>query len=738
MAEHGAQADLATSQSRMDAIQSALAENQRRLGAQPEARPWRLPAMQHLTLHARRAGRGDSVGMGELTSASPGALAAFAERLGFAATRITLASSRLSPGETPCLILLDDGAAALALAVDGRELILATGAEPVRVPAALVARGWTGEALTLRALDAQPATAGDAPAGIPPTSPASLRTALGAALAREKPLIVQLVIASGLINLLGLLLPLFSMAVFDRVIPHAAFETLWALALGVGLALGLELALRHARLKLFDAVALGLAQDLQSRLFGRLIGARPEALPRQASAVLQPVGDLETTAHIAPQLLVGLVVDLPFFIVMAVLLAHLAGPVVAAPILGAALIIGLHALGHAMARTAQLRQGALMRQKQQLLIDAVDAGERLRVTGAGRIWLARWDRTDDDACAPGHAARYWAGVTAQGSAIIVQAVTVATIVIGVHRIDAAAMSIGALSAAILLVSRAMMPIATATALTFRLIQCLRLVDSVAPLMQAPLEAAQDLSASGAAPVRGDVAMLNLTFCYPGQNRPALSNVSLQWRAGERIGVIGRAGSGKSTLLRLLVRLHDPEGGGLALDGHDIRQRDPATIRRSFAYLPQDSRLVDGTVEDNLVLGLAHASLDRERIHAVSRLTGVEGFVSQHPKGYSLPVGPGGERLSGGERQAVALARTLVQPAAAYLLDEPTAAFDTNAEQRLVRELAGHLGDAGLVIATHRLPLLALVDRIIWLEAGRVVADGPRAEILARLGLPQAA
>ncbi len=179
-------------------------------------------------------------------------------------------------------------------------------------------------------------------------------------------------------------------------------------------------------------------------------------------------------------------------------------------------------------------------------------------------------------------------------------------------------------------------------------------------------------------------------------------------------------------------------GRLLPQGPSLRQRDPAELRQVIGYLPQDTHLIDGTIEANLTLGLAPDDVDRDRMRAIARLCGVEAFVSQHPAGYGLPVGPGGKRLSGGERQAVALARALIQPARLYLLDEPTAAFDTNAESQLVRELATHLGEAGLIVATHRLPLLGLVDRIIWLDAGRIVADGPKAEVFARLGLPQAA
>jgi ATP-binding cassette subfamily C protein LapB len=199
-----------------------------------------------------------------------------------------------------------------------------------------------------------------------------------------------------------------------------------------------------------------------------------------------------------------------------------------------------------------------------------------------------------------------------------------------------------------------------------------------------------------------------------------------------VGIIGKAGCGKSTLLRLLVRLHEAQSGRLSLDGRDIRQFDPQALRRAIGYMPQDAHLFDGSLEDNLAMGLGR--VDRADLDRVARISGVQAFASQHPSGFSLPVGPGGQRLSGGERQAVSLARALMGAPCLLLLDEPTAALDNTAEARVIAELGRELGDTGLIVATHRLPVLALTDRIIWMDNGRIVADGPKADIFARFGL----
>jgi ATP-binding cassette subfamily C protein LapB len=547
----------------------------------------------------------------------------------------------------------------------------------------------------------------------------------------RRPLIVQLVIASTIINLCGLALPLFSMAVFDRVIPHAAMETLFALGLGVCLALGLELALRHARLKLFDAVSQSAGLSLQGRLVGRLLFARSADIPRSPGGLMHPVQELDGLAAAAPQLIVALLVDLPFFLLLLVLLASIAGPVALAPLVGTALMLGLHILCHRLAHDGHGAQSTFMRRQMQTLLESVSAQERIRLTGSGPRFLGKWERAADEAAFAQHEQRFWHGLAAQGSAVLVQAVIVAAVIIGVFRIDAAAMTVGALSAAILLVNRAMMPVSLLVGLIFRMRQGLKSAAPLAGLMTAPVEAGADRAASGAR-ITGRLDFARVSFTYPGEARPALKEISLSIRAGEKVGLIGKAGCGKSTLLRLISCLNEPGEGRIALDGRDIRQFDPRDIRRAIGAMPQDSALVEGTLEDNLTLGLE--AVPRAELERVCALAGVDEIASRHPSGHALEVGPGGQRLSGGERQCVSLARSLMGRPAMLLLDEPTSALDNTLEARVLAALKAELHDKGLIVATHRLQVLALVDRVIWLDGGRIVADGPKDDVFRKFGL----
>lgn len=726
----------------------------------------RIAAIWHLTPpdQARAAGRAfHRAGEGRAdpvppSSPSPGpaSIAVEAERLGLDVSFRQCTMASLGDDDLPCLVLLVSGQSRLVLSRAGSDVLVVDGEDgQTRISARQLAESASGTIVVARPAtgrhgssleqegsqdlargsgkgsDVDPATLA-APAMSPQAAVTMLMRSMASALSGQKPLLIQLVMASVIINLFGMLLPLFSMAVFDRVIPHAAMETLWALALGVGLALGLEVALRHARLKLFDAVGQSVAHAMQGRLMSRLLGGRLDDLPGGSAAMVQPMNDLDAMSHLAPHLLISFLVELPFFVVLVVLIASIAGPVALAPLIGAILMVALHVLGHHMARASHGQQSGHVRKQQQLVIDGISGAERIRITGAGPFLLARWDVASDAAGFAAHQARYWSGLAAQASGTLVQAVVVASIIIGVYRIDAALMTIGALSASILLVNRAMMPISIATGLLFRALQVLQSAAPVAGLMQAPLEKGGEQRAVAAQDIEGHLEARQLSFSYPGEARQALSEISFAIRPGERVGIIGKAGCGKSTLLRLLVRLHEAQSGRLSLDGRDIRQFDPQALRRAIGYMPQDAHLFDGSLEDNLAMGLGR--VDRAELDRVARISGVQVFASQHPSGFSLPVGPGGQRLSGGERQAVSLARALMGAPRLLLLDEPTAALDNTAEARVIAELGKELGGTGLIVATHRLPVLALTDRIIWMDNGRIVADGSKADIFARFGL----
>ncbi len=671
----------------------------------------------------------------------PVGLAIAAAKLGLDVVCEQRNASTLTAADMPVVVILKDGSSRLIVGVlPGGHYRIASAESEVDVLSADLAAAASGTIFRVRPTPPPESQSIDVAASSgavsekPSDAARTIRHLLLKQIREQSGGLRQLITASLLINLFGMTLPLFSMAVFDRIIPHSAMETLWALALGVVTALVLEFCLRHTRLKLFDAVGQKSSHSLQGQAMGNLLHAPVSVLPGRSGAAVQPMQELEQLAMITPQLVVSLAVDLPFFVLLMVLVGSIGGPIVVAPILGSLLLVLLHSLAHVMAHRSALAQGGFVRRLQQYAIDSIAAQERIRLTGSAPQMLAGWEQASDDAGFANHQARYWHGLAAQGSAVIVQLVVVATIVTGVFLIEAAAMTIGALSACILLVNRSMMPVSIATGMSFRMIQILQAAGPLASILELKAEAGGDQSLAMPDRIAGHVSLQNISFRYPGETRIALNNVSLSIKPGERIGIIGKAGCGKSTLLRLIARLYEPENGRLQLDHRDIRQFDPAFVRRVISYMPQDAQLIDGTLDDNLTLGLPQ--VDKAEFERISAFCGVHDFARRHPSGYSLQVGPGGQRLSGGERQCVSLARALMGKPALLMLDEPTAALDNMLEARIIADLKSNLGAAGLIVATHRLPALDLVDRIIWIEDGRIAADGPKAEIFRKLGLAQ--
>lgn len=545
----------------------------------------------------------------------------------------------------------------------------------------------------------------------------------------------KLALAAGLSNLLMLALPLFTMAVYDRVIPHGAMETLWALSIGVMIALGVDLSLRFVRGRFADAVSLKVALELQAKLYGRLMGAKLGSVPRAAGGLSRMAQEIDTVAQAVPQLAVSLLVDVPFFIILLVLLGSIGGPILVAPLLGLSLLTLLHVYAHARARSAIEASSDFTRSQSNQLVETIVGLPMVKTSGASGTLMRTWERVGDDAGFESHTARLWLGLTQHAQMIMTQFVIVLTLMIGAYQVSSGLMSVGALAASTLLVGRALTPVAQMIGHAVRLLHLKPSADVIARLLDSPQESAGESLHARRQPLSGAVEFAGVSFVHSGAARPTLDAVSFSLARGERVALIGRIGSGKSTLLHTLLRLHEPSAGSVRFDGSDARQFAPDHIRRSFGYMTQETSLFDVSLREAITLGLGAVS-DDDFERAV-QLSGVHGFAAHLPQGYATPVGPRGSFLSGGERQAVGLARVLAMNPSALLLDEPTSSMDNTLEMQLIENLKHYLGGRTLIVATHRAALLALVDRVIWLEQGKVLADGPRDEVLARInGTPQ--
>ena len=549
-------------------------------------------------------------------------------------------------------------------------------------------------------------------------------------LATKRSLLAQLLIVAAFSNLMLLALPIYSGLVFDRVIPHSAFDTLWALSIGVMLALAIDLAVKWVRIKLQDALATATSASLQAKVVRSLVEVKMVEAPQSSGAVIEKLRQIDGLTQLVPQYIIGIMIDAPFLVIVFALIWVNGGAVVLAPIAGMAILFVVHHYAAQEAKSGQMRQMRLNQIQTNQMIETVEGLETVKTTCTERRVLGRFERLFDEYAYAAHGARLWHTIASYANMSIGQAMIVFVTMIGVYEISIGAMTVGSLSACNLLAGRVISPIGQLVMTLSKMHESKAALKAISEDTSGSAETSGDDSELRPRPRFGALRLQNVGFSYPGQTRKQLENISLSIAPGEKVAIIGRSGSGKSTLMKLLPRLLEPDSGTVIVDDFDARQYEPTELRRVLGYLGQSPNLTNDTLAANLTVGAT--SIDQERLNSVAKLTGVADFASQHPRGLSLPVGPRGERLSGGERQSVALARILLANPKVLILDEPTASMDTMLEMRIVKDLKPLLADRTLVLATHRAPLLDLVDRLIWIDGGRVIADGPKAEVLRRM------
>jgi ATP-binding cassette subfamily C protein LapB len=649
------------------------------------------------------------------------------EQVGMRAETIARRLKAWPSSKCPAILELEDDRAAVLLEVRDRDgLIYAPGlAEPMWTKLTELEPVYTGRAVVV---ETDPTRERE---NERPWDEAKRRHWFWSEVWKVRREFWPVLLAALIVNLLAFAMPLFTMNVYDRVIPNKAAATLWVLALGVLLALIFDFTLRVARGRLIDEVGRSLDAKLSQKLFEKVMNLPMSDRQGSTGALARRVSDYEMVRDFFASTTVVLAVDLTFLFLFLAFITLVGGWLVFVPLLGIAIMLTAGvSLQRQMGKVALDAQADSSLQH-SVLIESISGAETLKAARAEGQMLGRWRRYASMSAATSERMRKLSAVAVNLASISQQSISVGLLVGGFYRFQAGEMTMGAIIAIIMISGRSLQPVGQLAFLITRGKQAFATLTSLQRMMEAQDER-QTAMLSIVPEIRaGHIEFRNVSFRYPNASRDALDGIDLKINPGERIGIIGRVASGKSTLGRVICGLYAPTGGEMLVDGLDSRQYHPHQLREAFRFVSQDADVFSGTVRDNLMLGAAQAD-DQQLIDAVVR-SGADIFLSRDAAGFDLPVGERGSRLSGGQRSLLVLARALVSPSKLLFLDEPTGSMDTQTELYFIEHLKTALGsDQALVVSTHRHNMLSILDRLIVIDNGKILADGPREQILKHL------
>ena len=652
-----------------------------------------------------------------------------AERLGLSARLVQRAPSRVPAMVAPFIALFANGDACVVVGKDAdrrmAQVVFPAVSDDVRgVPLDRLDSDGSGHVFYVTCDNAASA----------PRHAADLAASRGhwfwSRVRRFWPSWIQIVLAALVINILGLAVPLFVMNVYDRVIPNLAIPTLWALAAGVVLALFFDFALKQLRAIVLDQTGRRVDMAVGAGLFEHALGISMAERKGSTGALANQIREFEQVRDFFTSSSIIAVTDLLFIGVFIAVLWMIVGPIAWVPLIAVPLVLGITLLIQVpLSRSVQLTQQEASR-RHSILVESLMSAEAIKAVSAEGVLQRRWEDAVAATARANSSTKFWSSLAMYLTALIQQSVTVVVIVWGVFLVAEGEISIGGLIAASILGGRVLAPLGNIAMTLARAQQSFAALTGLNQFMSLEREQSGDI-AEGKTVQGGDVEFRNVSFTYPDASAEALSDVSFKIEAGERVGVVGRIGSGKTTAGKLLAGLYVADSGSIIVDGVNVRRFEPADLRAGVTYLSQDPELLAGTLRDNIILGRPHAS--EEEIAEATRIAGVDAFTAAHPLGLAMPVGERGRGLSGGQQQAVTIARILLRKPKVLFLDEPASAMDTATEAALVKSLGEGLGeDQTLILCTHRMSVLELVDRLIVLDGGKILADGPKADVIRAL------
>ena len=523
-------------------------------------------------------------------------------------------------------------------------------------------------------------------------------------LKRSKKIYFDVVIASFIINLFVLASPLFTMNVYDRVVPNNAVETLWVLALGVSVVYGIDLFLKFVRSYFLEIAGKKSDIIMSSILFERVMDMKFSNKPKSVGSFASNLKEFDTVRNFFSSASLAAIVDLPFALIF---------------------LIVTYFIQNAIKSTFEASA-----MKNGILIESLSSLETIKTLGASGHVQWNWEEATGEIANRSIKSKIITTSITTVTSFLVQLNTIAIIVLGVYMIQDTHLTMGGLIAAVMLSSRAIAPMGQVASLAANFEQTKTAYQSLSKIMQMPVERPEGKKFVRRNSFEGKIEFKNVSFTYPDTTKGSLDRINFVSQPGEKVGIIGRNGSGKTTLQKIILGLYAPTEGSVLIDGIDINQIDPADLRRNIGYVPQDVVLFKGTVRENIVQKAPY--VDDMQIIKAAKVSGVDEYVNAHPLGFDMPVFERGDGISGGQRQSIAVARAFLLDSPIILLDEPTNSLDNTVESKLKANLKVNTVNKTMILVTHRTSMLDLVDRLIVMDNGKILLDGPRDEVLARL------
>jgi ATP-binding cassette subfamily C protein LapB len=545
---------------------------------------------------------------------------------------------------------------------------------------------------------------------------------------RNKALYYRVITASAFINVFALVSAFFIMIVYDRIVPNNAIDSLVALTIGVLVVVGFDFFMKSLRGIFTDKASAAIDQEVSDNLFDRL-SRNEQLIGRPTGQMAAIVREFDTLKDFIGSMSFVALVDFPFIILFLFVLYSIGGPVAAIPAIIVIVVVIVGILVQPIIRKLSFNAAQDGQSKQSVLVEMLSGLETLKTLKGVNLLRDRWIDSVERQGSVGAKSKFWTQVTSNFSQTGQQLSQVGIVFYGVFLIAEGELSMGALVACVILSGRTLAPLGQITSLLGRFNHALTAYNNFGELMQEPVKEFERSSQLRLSKVDGAVTLTNASLTYPGQKEATLKNVNLRINAGEKVAVVGKIGSGKTSLLRLVSGLFDPSEGSIKIDNSDISHMHPDDLRQHVGVVLQFPLLFSGTLKENLLLGNPDATDDD--IIKACKIAGVDKIASELPDGFDTVMLEGGQQLSGGQRQAICIARAFIGDPKIIIMDEPSSAMDSGSEQQLLQDLIVAVKDKTFILITHRGTLLDAIDRVVVVDSGRVTQDGPKDKILTR-------